>query len=152
MDIFARLSNLPGGITMNAEVTGHGILLFDGECNLCNHAVQFIIPRDSGAYYRFAALQSEVGEQILAQYQLSYTEMNTVILIQNGKIFTKSTAALKLVRHLNRMWPLLYVFIIIPRLLRDPIYEWVARNRYKWFGRREFCMMPSSEMKSRFLQ
>jgi predicted DCC family thiol-disulfide oxidoreductase YuxK len=138
-------------MTMMSEVADHGIILFDGECNLCNHAVQFVIPRDPRDYYRFAALQSEVGVQLLKQYQLSPAEMNTVVLIQHGNLFTKSTAALKLVRHLNRLWPLLYLLILIPRFLRDPIYDWIARNRYKWFGRREFCMMPTPEMKRRFL-
>jgi predicted DCC family thiol-disulfide oxidoreductase YuxK len=137
---------------MVAKVSEHAMLLFDGECNLCNHAVQFVIPRDPRDRYRFAALQSEYGRQILERYELSSAAINTVILIQNGKLYTKSTAALKLVRHLNRLWPTLYLLIIIPRFLRDPIYDWIARNRYKWFGRREFCMMPTPEMKSRFLQ
>jgi predicted DCC family thiol-disulfide oxidoreductase YuxK len=136
---------------MESGVTEHAILLFDGECNLCNHSVQFVIPRDPKDYYRFAALQSEAGKKLLEQYQLPSTEMGTVILIQNGKLYTKSTAALKLVRHLNRLWPLLYLLVVIPSFLRDPIYDWVARNRYKWFGRREFCMMPTPEMKRRFL-
>jgi predicted DCC family thiol-disulfide oxidoreductase YuxK len=141
-----------GGMTMATNAIEHAILLFDGECNLCNHAVQFVIPRDPRDYYRFAALQSEAGKQILKQYQLSPTEMNTVILIQNGKLYTKSSAALKLARNLNRLWPLVYLLIIIPSFLRDPVYDWIARNRYKWFGRREFCIMPTPEMKSKFLQ
>jgi predicted DCC family thiol-disulfide oxidoreductase YuxK len=139
-------------MVMVTSVIKHAILLFDGECNLCNYAVQFVIRRDPRGYYRFAALQSQAGKQLLEQYQLSSTEINTVILIQNGKLYTKSTAALKLTRNLNRLWPLVYLLIIIPGFLRDPIYDWIARNRYKWFGRRELCMLPTPEMNSNFLQ
>jgi predicted DCC family thiol-disulfide oxidoreductase YuxK len=137
---------------MDQELSVHAILLFDGECNLCNHAVQFVIARDPKAYYRFAALQSVAGQQLLEQYQLPRSQFDTIILIQNNQVYTKSTAALRIVRKLYRLWPYLYIFIMLPKLIRDPLYDWIARNRLKWFGRRDSCMMPTPEMKMRFLE
>jgi predicted DCC family thiol-disulfide oxidoreductase YuxK len=136
---------------MNKDVSSHGIILFDGVCNLCNQVVQFIIPRDPKQYYYFAASQSDAGQLLLEQYHYLTKEINTVILIREGQLYTKSTAVLLLVRKLTGFWPLLSVFIIIPRFIRDPIYDWIAKNRYKWFGQREVCMMPTPEMKQRFL-
>jgi predicted DCC family thiol-disulfide oxidoreductase YuxK len=136
---------------MAQELSMHAILLFDGECNLCNHAVQFVIARDPNAYYRFAALQSEAGQRLLAQYQLPRSHFDTIIMIENDQIYTKSTAGLRVVRKLYRLWPILYIFIILPKLIRDPIYDWVARNRIKWFGKRDSCMLPTPEIKLRFL-
>ena len=130
---------------------GHGILLFDGVCNLCNGFVQFVIPRDPKGYYKFVSLQSETGKAILEQYGLSTDELSTVVLVENGKVYTHSGVALKIVKHLSGLWPLLQVFWIIPRFIRDAIYRWVARNRYKWFGKREACWMPTPELQSRFM-
>jgi predicted DCC family thiol-disulfide oxidoreductase YuxK len=113
--------------------------------------VQFIIPRDPKKYYYFAALQSDAGQLLLEQNHLSTNKINTVILIRNGQLYTKSTAVLLLVRKLTGLWPLLSVFMIIPRFIRDPIYDWIAKNRYKWFGQRKTCMMPTPETKLRFL-
>jgi predicted DCC family thiol-disulfide oxidoreductase YuxK len=137
---------------MEKDLSSHGIILFDGVCNLCNRAVQFIIPRDPNRYFYYAAMQSDAGNQLLNQYHLSTKEINTVILIQNGKLYTKSTAALLVVRKLPGLWSILAIFIVIPRFLRDPIYDWVARNRYKWFGQKTECMMPTPETKTRFLE
>ncbi|MCB0641743.1 MAG: thiol-disulfide oxidoreductase DCC family protein [Phaeodactylibacter sp.] len=130
---------------------GHGILLFDGVSNLCNGFVQFVIPRDPKGYYKFVSLQSETGKAILEQYGLSTDELSTVVLVENGKVYTHSGVALKIVKHLSGLWPLLQVFWIIPRFIRDAIYRWVARNRYKWFGKREACWMPTPELQSRFM-
>jgi predicted DCC family thiol-disulfide oxidoreductase YuxK len=140
-----------GGIAMIKDVSSHGIILFDGVCNLCNQVVQFIIPRDPKQYYYFSAFQSNGGQLLLEQYSLSTSEINTVILIRKGRLYTKSTAVLLLVQKLTGLWPLLSVFIIIPRFIRDPIYDWIAKNRYKWFGQREVCMIPTPEIKLRFL-
>ncbi|QGQ98264.1 thiol-disulfide oxidoreductase DCC family protein [Paenibacillus psychroresistens] len=136
---------------MEKDLTAHGVILFDGVCNLCNGVVQFIIPRDPNRYFYYAALQSDAGYQLLKQYHLSTTEINTFILVRNGKIYTKSTAALLVARKLPGLWSLLAAFIVVPRFLRDPIYDWVARNRYKWFGQKTECMMPTAETKMRFL-
>lgn len=130
------------------------VLLFDGVCNLCNWLVAFVIRRDPGDYFLFVPLQSEKGEELLKGCGLSSGEMNvdTVVLVENEKCYTRSTAALRVFRRLNRLWPLLYVFIVVPRPIRDIIYRFVARHRYRWFGRRDQCMIPSPENRARFLQ
>lgn len=127
------------------------IVLFDGVCNLCNGAVQFIIRHDKKNIFMFASLQSEVGRKILEQYNFPLDEFNSFILIENNKAYTRSTGALRVAKKLNGLWPLLYGFIIIPKLLRDGIYNWVGRNRYKWFGKKDACMIPTPELKARFL-
>jgi predicted DCC family thiol-disulfide oxidoreductase YuxK len=127
------------------------IVLFDGVCNLCNGAVQFIIRHDKKNIFMFASLQSEVGRKILEQYNFPLDELNSFILIENNKAYTRSTGALRVAKKLNGLWPLLYGFIIIPKLLRDGIYNWVGRNRYKWFGKKDACMIPTPELKARFL-
>ncbi len=127
------------------------IILFDGVCNLCNGVVHFIIKRDKNKLIRYAALQSETGQQLLLQSGLTWKEMQSFIFLESGKVYTRSTAALKVCRHLNAIWPLCYGFIIVPRFIRDGIYNWIAGNRYKWFGKREQCMVPYPEITARFL-
>jgi predicted DCC family thiol-disulfide oxidoreductase YuxK len=127
------------------------IVLFDGVCNLCNGAVQFIIRHDKKNIFMFASLQSEVGRKILEQYNFPLDELNSFILIENNKAYTRSTGALRVAKKLNGLWPLLYGFIIIPKFIRDSIYNWVGRNRYKWFGKKDACMIPTPELKARFL-
>lgn len=128
------------------------VLLFDGVCNLCNASVQFIIRRDKNALFRFAPLQSEFGRMICENNGLNLGEIETVILLSGGKIYTKSAAGLHIVKKLDGLWPLLYFFIIIPAFLRDPVYDFIARSRYKWFGKRDSCMIPDPELRSRFIQ
>jgi predicted DCC family thiol-disulfide oxidoreductase YuxK len=128
------------------------ILLFDGVCNLCHHAVQFIIPRDRKGQIRFASLQSDAGRRILENFQLPTTFLESLVFIDNGQLYIKSTAALRIARKLRGAWPLLYLFILIPRVIRDPLYDWVARNRYRWFGQREACLLPTPELRKRFLE
>lgn len=127
------------------------IILFDGFCNLCNSSVQFIIKRDRKAIFSFAPLQGDQANTLLKNQNLDHSKMDSIIYIQNGMVFTKSTAALKISKKLNALWPLLYAFIIIPKPLRDAIYDWIARNRYQWFGKREECTLPKDHWKSRFL-
>lgn len=129
----------------------HSIILFDGVCNLCNGAVQFIIKRDVKNYFSFASLQSAQGQKILSQYDLLVNDLNSFILIENGKPYIRSTGALKVVKKLNNLWPLLYGFIVIPKFIRDSIYKWIAKNRYKWFGKKIECMIPTPQLKARFL-
>lgn len=126
-------------------------VLFDGVCNLCNGTVQFIIRNDRRGRFRFAALQSEAGCQLLQQYQLPEKALNTVVLIAGGRAFTRSTAALEIARRLDGAWPVCYAAIALPRFFRDAVYNFIARNRYRWFGKQEACMMPSPELKQRFL-
>ncbi|WPP51147.1 thiol-disulfide oxidoreductase DCC family protein [Catalinimonas niigatensis] len=136
----------------NSEVLKlNNIILFDGVCNLCNHAVIFIIDRDQKKKYRFASLQSSVGQLLLTQYQIPTYSIDSVILISNGKAYKKSTAALKIARQLDRLWPLTYMLIIIPTFIRDIFYNIIAKYRYKIFGKTESCRYPSEHLKFRFL-
>lgn len=126
------------------------IVLFDGVCNFCDASVQFIIKRDRQGYFRFAALQSSKGEELLEKYQLP-TKWNSVLVIENEKVYDSSDAALVICKHLNGLWKLFFVFKIIPKPIRDHIYKYIARNRYKWFGQKDSCTLPSPEIRHRFL-
>jgi predicted DCC family thiol-disulfide oxidoreductase YuxK len=137
---------------MPALPTDHSpLLLFDGVCNLCNAYVQWVLKRDKKGIFRFAALQSEAGQTVLWAKGLSGQKMDTVILAVGNDIFSRSDVALEIVRRLGFPWSLLYVFKWVPRPIRDAVYNWVARNRYRWFGRREECMLPRPEWRERFL-
>ncbi len=131
-------------------ITDKSIILFDGVCNLCSGAVQFILKRDHKKQFVFASLQSEIGQQLLSKYKVN-TSVETIILLQDNKWFSQSTAALEIARKLSGAWPCLYAFIIIPRFVRDGVYDWISRNRYRFFGKKETCMIPSPEWKNRFL-
>jgi len=130
---------------------GHGVVLFDGVCNLCNGSVQFIIARDPAAHFRFAPLESEVARRMLAGAAASGPLPDSVALIEHGRVYTRSDAALRIVRGLRFPWPLMYVLIVVPGWLRDKIYDTVARHRYRWFGKRDACMVPTPELRERFL-
>ena len=125
------------------------IILFDGVCNLCNWSVQFIIKRDPKKQFSFASLQSEIGKGLLEKHHLS--DVDSVVLIKRNKCYIESNAALEICRHLSSGWKLLTILKIIPSFIRDPLYRYMARNRYKWFGKQESCMLPTEEMKKRFL-
>ncbi|MEJ7821771.1 MAG: thiol-disulfide oxidoreductase DCC family protein [Chitinophagaceae bacterium] len=127
------------------------IVLFDGVCNLCNGAIKFIIRHDKKKVFLFASLQSEAGKKILAQYNFPSDELNSFILIDKGKAYTRSTGALMVAKKMNGLWPVLYSYIIIPAFIRDSIYNWISTNRYKWFGKKDECMLPTAELKARFL-
>lgn len=127
------------------------IVLFDGVCNLCNGYIQWIIKRDPEGIFRFTSLQSEIGQDLLQKHQLDTKDLSTVVLIQNNKAYTHSNVALHMFKMLGGAWSLLYVFKIIPRPLRDAVYNIIARNRYKWFGEKTECMIPTPELQSRFL-
>ncbi|TDJ53248.1 MAG: thiol-disulfide oxidoreductase DCC family protein [Ignavibacteria bacterium] len=129
----------------------HHIILFDGVCNFCNYWVNFIIDRDKDDIFRFAALQSEAGQKLLNKFNLKAEDFNTFILIEGEIYFTKSTAALMIARKLNFPFKVLYYFIFIPKFLRDLIYSLIATNRYKFFGKRDICRIPSENEKEKFL-
>ena len=129
----------------------HPIILFDGICNLCNASVQYVIRHDSKQIFRFASLQSRFGQEILSNNNLPVNDFNSFVLFDDNKVFTRSTAALKVARKLNGFIKLLYAFIIIPKFIRDAIYNIIAKNRYKWFGKKNECMIPTAELKSLFL-
>ena len=126
------------------------ILLFDGVCNFCNFWVNFAIKRDPAKKLRFTTLQGENAKSILANHHIS-NNLGTVILIENGKAYTQSSAVLRVARQLRGGWKLFYGLIIIPKFIRDGIYNVIARNRYKWFGKKQNCMVPTAAVKERFL-
>ncbi len=128
------------------------VVLFDGVCNLCNGAVNFIIDRDPGSHFRFAALQSEQAAALLAPLgRVPEVEPQSFILVEDGKVYERSTAALRIARRMRGGWKLLYAFMVVPRPLRDAVYRLVARNRYRMFGKAESCRMPTPELRARFL-
>ncbi len=127
------------------------IILFDGVCNLCNNSVQFVIKYDAKKIFRFAALQSPTGQSLLKKYNLASINFDSFVLIKNDKVFLKSTAALMVAKQLTGIVKLLYSFIIIPAFIRNVVYNFVAKNRYKWFGQQESCMIPTTDLNNRFL-
>ena len=129
----------------------HSIILFDGVCNLCNGAVKFVIKRDNRNQFLFASLQSDEGKQILEEHNFPDNKMKSFFLVENGKVYDRSTAALRVARRLTGLWPLLYGFIIVPGFIRDGVYNWIAKNRYQWFGKKDECMVPTPELKAKFL-
>ena len=133
------------------DIENNPVILFDGVCNLCNGAVQFVIKHDANKQFRFASLQSEFGQKILLKNGFDTESLKSFILIENNKIYTKSTAALRVAKKLNAGWPLLYGFIIIPSFIRNGVYNFIAKNRYKWFGKQDACWMPTPDLKSRFI-
>jgi predicted DCC family thiol-disulfide oxidoreductase YuxK len=127
------------------------IILFDGVCNLCNSSVHFIIKKDKKKQFLFTSLQSDAARDILLQFQLKNSELDSILLIENGQVYQKSDAILKIVKHLNGIWKISYGFIILPKFIRDYVYIIIAKNRYRWFGKREVCMIPTKELQMRFL-
>ncbi|OMD98423.1 thiol-disulfide oxidoreductase DCC [Paenibacillus odorifer] len=139
---------------MNEELNlmkGKSIVLIDGVCHLCQGVVRFIIPRDPEAKFLFAPLQNEIAAKLMKESGLQPGQLNTVILLENGVYYTESAAVLRIARKLRFPWPAAYVFILVPRPLRNALYRYVAKNRYRWFGRDERCMLPTPEIKRRFL-
>lgn len=132
-------------------LTNQPLVLFDGVCNFCNRMVNFAIRNDRKARLKFASLQSDTGLALRKQYSID-PAADTVVLIENGKAYTYARAAIRLCRHLD--WParLLYGFIIVPRFISQPVYKWIARNRYKWFGKKDTCMIPAPGVRNRFLE
>lgn len=135
---------------MDESVNGP-IVLFDGVCNFCNASVNFIIERDRKGILKFAPLQSEAGQKFLTEFNLDSPDVDSVILIEDGKAFTFSTAALRIAKRLGGIWSLGYAGIIVPAPIRDFFYKWFARNRYRLFGKKDTCMIPTPEVRSRFL-
>lgn len=127
------------------------IILFDGVCNFCCASVQFIIARDPHGYFKFASQQSDTGRALLEKAGLPLT-METFVLIEDGTTYTRSAAGLKVAARLTFPWPLCSVGWIIPAFLRDAAYRWIAKNRYRWFGQKEACWIPTPEIRARFLE
>lgn len=128
----------------------NGLVLFDGVCNLCNGAVRFILKRDRAGYFSFASLQSAAAGRALAEHGLA-PALNSIVLIEGGRLYQSSDAVLRIARRLGAPWSWAYAAVVVPRPLRDWLYRIIARNRYRWFGRREACMLPTPELRGRFL-
>ena len=133
---------------MNKE---YKIILFDGVCNLCNGAVTYIIKRDKKNGFKFAALQSEIGKKLVSKFNIDTSKVDSIILIDGDRHYEKSSAALHIAKHLSGAYPLLFGFMILPKFIRNSVYDYIAKNRYKWFGKKENCMIPTGELKGKFL-
>lgn len=127
------------------------IILFDGVCNLCNASIDFILKRDKKNLFLVGALQEEAGKILLQKFNSRTDYLDSLVLVEGGKIFFRSTAALKIAKNLSGLWPIFYPLIILPAWLRDPVYDWIGKNRYSWFGRKSTCRLPTPEDKAKFL-
>lgn len=136
---------------INLQTLKNPVIFFDGVCNLCTGSVQFVIKHDPQHYFRFASLQSELGQQFLQQNGLSASTFDSFILWEKGNYYTGSTAALRVAGKLSGPWRILSAFIVLPAFLRDGVYRIIARNRYRWFGRKESCWVPTAELNSLFI-
>jgi len=128
------------------------VVLFDGICNLCNGLVDFVIARDPAAHFTFASLQSDAARGLLNDVHAAEPLPDSFVFVEDGRVFTRSDAALRLVRRLGFPWNVAYPLMVVPRPLRDWAYDIVARNRYRWFGRRETCRVPTPDLRRRFLE
>ncbi len=127
------------------------LVVFDGVCNWCNAWVNFMMERDPEKKFKFGMLQSDSAQRILKELQLPAEDFETFLLLEHGRVSTKSTAALRIVRHLSGLWPVLAVCLVIPRPIRDAVYNFVARHRYQWMGRAETCRVPTPAERERFV-
>jgi predicted DCC family thiol-disulfide oxidoreductase YuxK len=127
------------------------VVLFDGVCNLCNSSIDFIITRDRKDRFLVGALQEEAGKKLLSRFEVNPEYLDSLVLIEGDQIFFRSTAALKIAKNLPGLWAWLYGFIVIPEGIRDVVYDWIGRNRYRWFGKKSTCRLPSPEEKAKFL-
>jgi predicted DCC family thiol-disulfide oxidoreductase YuxK len=136
---------------MDGISTDKKIILFDGVCNLCNRTVQFVLKRDAKAQFVFGSLQGRAGSDLLGQLNLPSDTYNSFLLIENDTFYTRSSAVLRVLRYLGRGWQVAYLFMLLPKGVRDGLYNWIARNRYRWFGRSPTCMVPEPRWRNRFL-
>lgn len=136
---------------MQLENIQQPVILFDGVCNLCSNVVQFVIKKDTKDLFRFASLQSSFGEEVLQKFHLPPNALNSFILLQHGKVYTKSTGALMVAKQMHGLWPLLYCFIIVPKFIRNAVYNYIANHRYKWFGKKEECWLPTPKLQQKFI-
>ena len=134
------------------QLDSRRIILFDGVCNLCEDVVQFVFKHDRRNCFHFAALQSQAGQELLEQHGLPTDTFDSFVVLQGGKMWQQSDAALQVVRHLGPPWSWLTLFSVLPKPLRDAIYDFIAKNRYRWFGKKQACLLPSPDMQDRFLK
>ena len=140
-------------IVESIDISTHlPLILFDGICHLCTWSTIFAIKRDPRKHFKFASLQSPLGQQLLKQFGWPYEDFKTFVLVIEDGHYTKSTAILKVVEKLKQPWPIIYALIIIPRPIRDWVYDYIARNRYRLFGKRETCLVPTADSMGRFIE
>ena len=135
----------------SAAEAGGPVILFDGVCNLCTASVRFVIARDRRKAFRFASLQSPVAGRLLGPETALRESLESVVLVADGRVYHRSTAALMTARRLDGLWPLLAAFLLVPRPLRDAVYDWIGSRRYRWFGKRDVCWLPDPDLAERFL-
>jgi predicted DCC family thiol-disulfide oxidoreductase YuxK len=127
------------------------IVFFDGVCNLCNASIDFILKRDTKNLFLVGALQEDFSKKILSNYSVKQDYLESLILLEENQIYFKSTAALRIARHLKGLWPIFYLLIALPVWIRDPVYDWIGRNRYRWFGKKNTCRIASPDEQAKFL-
>lgn len=132
-------------------ISGKSVILFDGVCNLCNASIDFILKRDKKNRFLVGALQEEAGKKLLSNFEVDPEYLDSLILIEDGHIYFRSTAALKIAKNLSGLWPLFHGLIFLPSSIRDSIYDWVGRNRYRWFGKKNNCRLPTPEERAKFI-
>ena len=132
-------------------IENKSVILFDGVCNLCNASIDFIIKRDKKDKFRVGALQEEAGKKLLSKFQVNPEYLDSLVLVEEDQVYFRSTAALRIARNLSGLWPLFYGFIILPSGIRDLIYDWIGKNRYRWFGKKNTCRLPTPEERAKFL-
>lgn len=130
---------------------GKSIILFDGVCTLCNASIDFVMKRDRTNRFLVGALQEPISKKLLSDFQVDPAYLDSLVLVEKGKIYFRSTAALRIAKRLSGAWPLFYLFIVIPAFVRDPIYDWIGKNRYRWFCMKSTCRIPSAEERNKFL-
>jgi predicted DCC family thiol-disulfide oxidoreductase YuxK len=131
--------------------TDKKIVLFDGVCNLCSNSVQFILKRDTKNQFLFGSLQGKAGQEYLKKFQLPADAFNSFMLVEGDTLYSRSSGALRMLKHLGGGWSVLYAFIIVPKFIRDAVYNFIAKNRYKWFGKKDECWIPTPDLKAKFL-
>jgi predicted DCC family thiol-disulfide oxidoreductase YuxK len=137
--------------TIKDEYRNIPVILFDGECNLCSSSVEFVIKRNAHSNIVFCQLQSERGQQLLSEYNLQALGLNSMILLYRGKSYIRSSAAIHTAMLMDKPWPLMGVFLLVPPVIRHTIYDWIGRRRYQWYGKKACCWIPDEDIKSRFL-
>lgn len=127
------------------------IVLFDGVCNFCNASVNFVIERDKAENFKFAPLQSAIGEELIAKHGIDTSTTDSIIVVENGRAYTHSSAALRIARRLSGLWPIAYALVVVPKPIRDLFYRLFAKYRYRLFGKQDACMIPTPQVRARFL-
>lgn len=131
--------------------TMKSLIFFDGVCTLCNNSIDFIIRKDNKGRFLVGSLQDEYSKKILSKYDVQEGYLDSLVLLEKDEVYYRSTAALKIARHLSGLWPIFYPLILLPRFLRDPVYDWIGQNRYRWFGKKDSCRIPTPEEKGKFI-